>query len=322
MPCYRGDARRDRRVAGFTLIELLVVIAIIAVLISLLLPAVQQAREAARRTACKNNLHQIGLALQNYHETHQCFPAYTFMYTNWPIYEKISGWVTNILPNLEQWQLYNDYDFQLSYVAVGNAPVVTERLIVMQCPSTPGGTGLLDRNSFNSEVELVINPGAKAMTADYAGNNGFVNPSLLPVESADKFRRAGFFKRTGYPLPVNRIGEIGDGASSTVAVWESAARDRVYLFGKRWPGQPTFGEHNAWAGNNAFFCYGWNRDGTRYGPYAINATNYLAQPYSFHSGGAMILMADGSVHFLSENMNTITFYGLLTADNGDIASLE
>jgi prepilin-type N-terminal cleavage/methylation domain-containing protein/prepilin-type processing-associated H-X9-DG protein len=309
---------RKRR--GFTLIELLVVIAIIAILISLLLPAVQQAREAARRSTCRNNMKQIGIALHNYHSTHSCFPAYTFLYTDWPNYEKISGWVTNILPYLEQTSLYNKYDFDLSYCAVENAPVVTSRLAVFECPSTPGGVGLLGPSAFNTTVEQVINPNAQAMTADYAGSNGFRNTALLPVESADKNLRNGFFPRTGYPLPVNRMRDFTDGTSNTIAVWESAGRDRVFLFGETWASQTVHAEHNAWSGNNAFFCYGFNKDGTTNGPYAINATNYLAQPYSFHPGGVTCLLADGSVRFLSENMNTVSFYYLLSCAGGEVVT--
>lgn len=306
-----------QRRCAFTLVELLVVIAIIAVLIAILLPAVQQAREAARRTVCRNNLKQVGLALHNYHESHRCFPAYAFMYSNWPVYEKITGWVPNLLPYLDQGRLFNDYDFNYSYCAVENAPIVKSRLPVMSCPSTPGGPGILGPSTFEAVTELVINPNAQAMSADYAGNNGFRNSAILPVESADKILRAGFFKRTGYPLPCNKISEILDGTSQTIAVWESAARDRVFLFGEPWPGQPIYAQHNAWAGNCAFWCYGFNKNGTTNGPYAINATNYLAQPYSFHPGGVHALNADGSVHFLSETMNTKTFYFMLSSMGGE-----
>lgn len=310
---------RARVRCAFTLVELLVAIAIIGTLIALLLPAVQQAREAARRSQCANNLKQIGLALHNYHDVHRCFPAYNFLVSNWPVYEKHCGWVTNLLPYLEQTALYGSYDFNKSYCEPVNGPAVRTKLAVMECPSTPGGVGLISGSPSFDAISLSLNPNAAAMSADYAGNNGFVNPVVSPTISSDKFRRAGFFQRTGYPLPVNPIRNITDGVSNTVAVWESAGRDRVFLFGQIWAGKTVYAEHNSWAGGNAFFCYGWNRDGSKYGPYAMNATNLTAQPYSFHAGGVNFLFADGSVKFLSENMNVATFYALLTIAAGEAA---
>jgi len=304
---------------AFTLIELLVVIAIIAILIAMLLPAVQQAREAARRSTCRNNLHQIGLALLNYHDVHECFPAYNFLYSNWPTYEKHCGWITNLLPYLDQAPLYNEYDFDKGYYEIENASVVRQKLPVVKCPSNPYGTGLIQGSPSFDAIALGLNPGVTTMSSDYAGSNGVVNTALIPGISSDKFKRSGFFLRTGYPLPVNRIRNIIDGASQTVAVWESAGRTKVLLFDKEWTGQTVYGEHNSWAGGNAFFCYGYNSNGSKYGPYAINATNLTAQPYSFHSGGAMFLFADGSVHFLSEFMNTTSFYKLLTIRAGEMS---
>lgn len=308
-----------RRRLAFTLIELLVVISIIAILIALLLPAVQQAREASRRTTCRNNLRQIGLALHNYHDAHDCFPAYNFLYSDWPTYEKHCGWITNLLPFLGESALYNAYNFDKGYYEIENASVVKQKLVVVECPTNPIGTGLIQGSPSFDAIALGLNPGVTTMSADYAGNNGVVNTALIPDISSDKYKRSGFFLRTGYPLPVNRIRSILDGTSQSIAVWESAGRSKVYLFHQEWAGQTVYGEHNSWAGGNAFFCYGYNKDGTKYGPYAINATNLTAQPYSFHPGGAMFLFADGSVHFLSENMNTVSFYKLLTIRAGEVA---
>ena len=138
---------------GFTLIELLVVIAIIAVLVSLLLPAVQQAREAARRSQCKNNLKQIGLALHNYHDTHSTFPAgyYSWVTNNGsgPAWANIDpdtwdaapgwGWGTMLLPFLDQAPLYNQLNLNRSCWDGVNAAGVITTLPVFLCPTASGG---------------------------------------------------------------------------------------------------------------------------------------------------------------------------------------
>ena len=134
--------RQTKHRRGFTLIELLVVIAIIAVLIALLLPAVQQAREAARRTQCKNNVMQIGLALHNYMMAFEVLPPGTQNSTG-PIQSKEGGgyhmsWITQILPYLEQQNVYSHIDFNRSVYDPANAPPRQQRIATFICPSDPG----------------------------------------------------------------------------------------------------------------------------------------------------------------------------------------
>ena len=135
----RISARRIRRtqVRGFTLIELLVVTATIAILIALLLPAVQQAREAARRTQCKNNLRQIGIALHNYHDLHTTLPPGSMVLS--PLYPVQSGWgwATFLLPHLEQTALYDQVDFNIGNTLAGNRELIVHSLAVFRCPTDP-----------------------------------------------------------------------------------------------------------------------------------------------------------------------------------------
>ena len=311
------------RLAGFTLVELLVVIAIIGILVALLLPAVQAAREAARRTQCSNNLKQIGLALHTYHDAHRTFPAFAFMTlasASGSGHEYKADWVVNILPFMEMQNLYDQYDFRYTWCHAENQETVTRALPTFECPSTPGGTGLLDTDVMPSE-HLAINPNATAWSVDYGGNQGQRASLLLPSQASNATARRGFFPRslTGWL----RMAEIRDGTTNTIAVWESAGRDRPYLFGEIWTlsdgsMKTIYPEQHCWGGGNAFFCYSWARDGTQNGgSYVINATNLNTQPYSFHPGGINAVAADGSVHFVSETMNNLEFLALLTVDGGD-----
>ena len=167
-----------RKKAGFTLIELLVVIAIIAVLIALLLPAVQQAREAARRTQCRNNMHQIGLAFHNYHDTYNFWPAATYK-----TYLQSSstvcgfrGWGTTLLPALDQTNVYNLYNFNIPYYATANQAATQTFLPVFKCPSSPGKnvvTQVYDSNILTNYLWNKFEAGTtgNTCTKDNVGNS-------------------------------------------------------------------------------------------------------------------------------------------------------
>src|ERR1700680_211088 len=132
--CLSRCPRPRRHRPAFTLIELLVVIAIIAILIGLLVPAVQKVRSAAARLQCQNNLKQIGLALHNYHDTYHAFPSNIRPSSVLSVRER---WVTFLLPYLEQNALFNHYNPVLNWSDPANLPVTSTPLRLMQCPSTP-----------------------------------------------------------------------------------------------------------------------------------------------------------------------------------------
>lgn len=144
---------------GFTLIELLVVIAIIGTLIAILLPAVQQAREAARRTQCKNNLKQIGLALHNYLEAHGRFPSDRLA-------KPRTGWCALLLPFLDQLNLQDAYDFNHDYWDRENEAVTQLPLTVFACPSTPDGQRLIP-NDTKATTNDIGTPPTQSRAGDY-----------------------------------------------------------------------------------------------------------------------------------------------------------
>jgi len=336
--------KAKRRVA-FTLIELLVVIAIIAVLVALLLPAVQQAREAARRSQCRNNLKQIGLACHNYHDVYGTFPL------NWDgsctQYILPSGqttnrnlpsisWVSAALPYLDQAPLFNQlsslgaFSFDFSTYTSGNGygnPAVQNLALtvipVLQCPSNPQAR----TNEGNPGSLLYYGNGGfadggggggtqyKGARCDYTGNMGFGtygwhDVQCLPQRNGanwssgdwvvnysidwDQYPRwRGCFWNRGSA----KISEISDGTSTSVAVFE----DHHWRFSKQNPAQMA--RNVIWISPISVINGGSKRinsDNNTNG-YGDN-DNRGSGPCSTHVGGCHVLMADGAVRFLSENI--------------------
>ncbi len=207
--------RSNSRLQGFTLIELLVVIAIIALLVSLLLPAVQQAREAARRSSCKNNLKQLGLALHNYHDVFKVFPPSTTMSRNATGYFPSAGWSpqSRILPYIEQSQLQDLFDFDVGYGQGTNPQFTGNRIDLLICPSDPN-----DRPRVNTSGQAVNYP------LSYGYNAGVwevFDPSTRTYDGGE-----GMFG----PNSRVRMADVADGTSNTIAfsevrMWNPYARD-------------------------------------------------------------------------------------------------
>jgi prepilin-type N-terminal cleavage/methylation domain-containing protein/prepilin-type processing-associated H-X9-DG protein len=316
------NMRTHRR--GFTLIELLVVIAIIAVLIGLLLPAVQKVREAAARMSCQNNLKQLGLALHNYHDANSCFP---------PGRVKIGtvdyhGWIAYTLPYLEQNNLARQINLALPYADPNNIAAGLNHLSVLTCPSAPGGRDSSTGAMTDYSAISIYMSNALAATQNFTvpyGNVGssFINSGLLlrlaPATLAGPF--------TG-----NRISTITDGTSNTIAVAECAGRPQSWLSG-RMDSTGTFinsgGTHQGrWIDpNNWLEVFGFDLTTDTQGwpiakatpPCAINCVN-SKEVYAFHTGGANAAFADGSVHFLNASMDLPTLRALITIRGGEIVT--
>ncbi len=287
----------SRRRSAFTLIELLVVIAIIAVLIALLLPAVQQAREAARRSQCKNNLKQFGLALHNYHDVFQTLP-YGFEGReggsggNW-------AWGAMILPQVEQGPLYN-------LLAVGSTSFATAcadstKYAAMQRPiglyRCPSDVGLPTNSNFKQNNGVGGSATQEVATSNYVASNN-------STENARDATFNGLFGCAGGPgvcvtsRPPISIRDITDGTSNTLAIGE-----RAWSSGNiQYNAAIIYGTRDSDPGVNTLGVTTNHGCGIR----PINSTDTSAGPRGFssnHEGGAQFLMADGAVRFISENVN-------------------
>ena len=329
----RTDIKKSSR--GFTLIELLVVIAIIAILIALLLPAVQQAREAARRTQCKNNLKQLGLALHNYEGTYGMFPASRINISSPAIFQQT--WNVMVLPFIEQANMYQSYNFNVSWFSTANDAVTTVQLPAFVCPSTPGSRPLPTTALYSDITGSTRSDQPIWGYNDYgsvnAVRNAFIVSSGLP-SIGTKDAMGGLGRGPGG----TRIRDITDGTSNTMLIAEDAGRPQQYIGRIKGtnprPTVPAFGTQFTsdgwgWADiNNGFSIDGANTAGlqndtsgsgttTIVGTCIMNCTND-SEMYSFHIGGAQVLLADGSVRFLSENMSGANMVGLVTLQGGEV----
>ena len=321
---------RMHRRNGFTLIELLVVIAIIGVLISLLLPAVQAARAAARRTKCANNLKQIGLACHNFSDTNQAFPAQYNKIENSFVY-----WVVLVAPYVEQDPFYHQWyatltaSVPLAAQAQGGPKSLSATVIrTLLCPAdalpnppviqvnAPGQNAALPDGLYSSLTSYGPNVGTR-------GWAGVYNPPKIDD---------GVFLATNYTQPV-RIAEITDGTSSSILFGEAYHRDPLFK---------TLSDQCQSPGRELSTMAAWNwPDGTTrnaaapinwqlapadaagpfpgvFSPPCREVTSRRLGAYgSGRGGGANVVMADGSVRFLRDSMSLTTLQALSTRNGGE-----
>lgn len=291
---------RKRR-SGFTLIELLVVIAIIAILIGLLLPAIQKVRESASRSQCQNNLRQLGLALHQFHDARGGFPpAKTTTPGNG------HSWIPFILPYIEQQILYQRYNFNVGFDDTvsndANPGGVNQNILVMlNCPSAlPGRRADRQRGITDYDAVNQVTRPNPAVTNLPASDSTFIG-----VMGKDIYRR---------------MTEILDGTSETIILAESAGRNEKWEMGVR---TATSGTTGAWANpGTEIIVSGYNPTSkTTPGACGVNCTNNN-EIYAMHPGAANVLFADGSVKTLKAGLDLNILIPLVTRAVGDKVLLD
>jgi prepilin-type N-terminal cleavage/methylation domain-containing protein/prepilin-type processing-associated H-X9-DG protein len=299
---------------GFTLVELLVVIAIIGVLVALLLPAVQAAREAANRMSCSNNLKQIGLGIHNYADTYKKLPPSRAVFTNDEGKGTQNGFHTLILPFMEQGNLADQYNYAKGFDHQVNQPVINAILPYILCPSSPNGEEKVNLSDVGTSQ---YSAGTSAVNNYYPVRN-LRNAANAPIEGCFAASVNGKPQGVaGGPLTTKFAG-ITDGTSNTFWFCEIGGRPQYYVMGKTVT-PPASGIYlfAPWAGNTAIALNSYKADGTgTIGPCMMNCSNQWS-PYSFHPGGCMFGLADGSVRFLPETLDGDTFRALGSPAGGE-----
>jgi prepilin-type N-terminal cleavage/methylation domain-containing protein len=343
-----------RRRLGFTLVELLVVIAIIGILIALLLPAIQAAREAARRTQCSNNLYQMGRAFHTYHSHYQEFPFAWFVTVDSPTAINAQVWGVRLLPYMDNHPLWDKHDDRhLAVNEFAAIPEVAQNLLVINtivdtfvCNSVPGGPE--ERPTFSDLTSAGWPLTWDAAVSDYIcatgvrqdySNIAYSDPRWDPTLSTGG--REGILQETGYldpSLPDDKsksgVDYTRDGTSNTLMIGERTGGNEIYLRGglradlgvAPWDdfilsnggGWGDFLNGEMWVTGSLFD----GNFGPSGGPCAINCNSARGGGFfSFHPGGANFLAGDGTAHFISEAIDAFTLCGLITRSRGELVEM-
>jgi prepilin-type N-terminal cleavage/methylation domain-containing protein len=302
-------ARCSRSRCAFTLVELLVVIAIIGVLVALLLPAVQSAREAARRMKCTNNLKQLGLAVHNYHDTHKVFPP-QMMNVN-TSNDRRWGWGAVTLPYVEQNALYEQLkpdggqQIPVASTLINGAPLLRTRLAMHLCPSD--NTGVYT-NQFHPSVAASSNANDW-----YSKSNYVCNQQIMRY-------------RAGFGGACFRMAEVTDGTTNTLLLGE---RRLALPMSRRYPGSIVWGTAQGTGDSaNVFHAAHPINTPSKNADFDADASDnarYRFGVSSAHPSGAMFAMTDGSVRFVSENIPlnpAATARALANTGNGCTADVD
>jgi prepilin-type N-terminal cleavage/methylation domain-containing protein/prepilin-type processing-associated H-X9-DG protein len=317
------------RSSGFTLIELLVVISIIAVLISLLLPAVQSAREAARRAQCTNNLKQMGIAMHNYVDVHGVFPSgyliqpggNTLMGTPDPLTRDAGpgwAWGALILPFLEQNTVHAALNFNLPCWLPANSTGALTSQAVFLCPSVS------ETSKTYQVLDETGNTLATFSRSHYAANSGRQEAWAYAVDDWSTLSDGPIYRNAR-----TSISAVTDGLSNTIFVGEHSA----VLSDKTWVGvvpgavgcpTPRFAFSACDVAATQVLVHSgpnpWEDPPLVHPPNARICK--LCQMYAEHPGGANVLMGDGSVRFASANINQVTWPALATRAGGEVISAD
>jgi prepilin-type N-terminal cleavage/methylation domain-containing protein/prepilin-type processing-associated H-X9-DG protein len=307
--------RRSDIRTGFTLIELLVVIAIIAVLIGLLLPAVQKVREAAARLKCQNNLKQLGLALHNYESANNRFPTageYIVQTASGPaVVHNLHSVHTLILAHVEQDNIGKLFDLGRPYNDPVNQPASRNHISLFACPSNPLQPNTVDPQgygytSYSSTPYTNLDPSTGLI------NNAYLTPGAL----------------SGQTGPT--VGTISDGLSNTVALAEDVGRDEAMNASRYvdpFDGQPRrfwrWAEpDNAMGVSKVINNNATPRGGPPACPWTVHDCGPNNEVFSFHGGGANVLLMDGGVRFLRDSLPAVQLRRAVARSDGEVVNLD